>query len=100
MDSGVIHSWSRPGLIGNQRSSVVASSRNQRPAVVVPRKKDVHFIAAHGADLRLPQLSCFNIEGESVSIPVTVGKNLGLCSRAPHKRIVRRHSTVIAKPKG
>ena len=94
----IVHAGPRPGLIGNERAGVIAPRRDQRPAVVVTRVKNVHFIAAHGTDFRLPELAGFRIHRQAVAVAVAISEDLGLGSRASDERIVGRHGAVVAKP--
>jgi hypothetical protein len=42
--------------------------------------KDVHLIATHGADLGLPKLTRFRMDGETIAIAVAVGEDFRLGS--------------------
>src|SRR5437016_772794 len=100
MNPRVVHSRPRPRLIRDQSTCVVASRRNERPAIVVTGQEDVHFIAAHWTDFRLPQLAGLGMKRESVSVSMTVSEDLGFCTGAADKGIIGRHGAVITQPQG
>src|SRR4030095_8524199 len=99
VNARVIHTGPRPRLIGNECPGVVASCRNKRPAIVMTGDQYVHLVAAHGADLRLPEFSRFRMEREPVSIAMAVGKNFGLRPGTSDKRVVGGNCAIIPKPK-
>src|SRR5688572_5674770 len=97
MNSGVVHAGPCPRLIGNEGPGIVTARRNKGPTIVMTGEENVHFVTAHGPNLRLPEFPGFRMKREPVSIAMAIGEDFGLRPRTSHKRVVRRHRAVISK---
>src|SRR5688572_2193578 len=80
------------------RAHVVAAITDDRQAVVLPGPDHVDLVAPVRPLLAGPQLTGFRIERHAKLSAMSHRKDFRLVTRAPDKRIVRRHAAVVAKP--
>ena len=58
-------------------------------------RSHVDLVAAHRADLRLPELARLGIEREAVAVAVAVREDLGTCAAPADERVVGRNAAVV-----
>src|SRR6202795_4173023 len=73
---------------------IMLAPAHHGPAVIRTRGGNVELIAAHRAELALPKLAGFGVNGDALGIAVAVGPDLGLGVYLPDKGIVLRHGAV------
>src|SRR5262245_16994201 len=86
-------------MLGDARPGILAPETDDRPAVVASRLDDVDLVATVGPVLVVPELSGLRMHDERERVAVSERVDLRAVPGAVHKRIVWRHSAIVAKAK-
>src|SRR6185503_3608425 len=84
-------------LVGDPRSLICAAIGYRRPAVVSSGTDDIHFVAAVGAVLVLPDFTGFWMHKQSKLVAMSERIDLRLVAGLSDERVIGRHGAVVAE---
>jgi hypothetical protein len=83
------------GTVNRDSCSIVHAEAYDWPSVIQSRTDQVQFVTSLGSMFIKPNIPCFWMESEALSVPMTICPNLRMYSVLAYERVVFRNTTVF-----